>query len=270
MKTILVHVESGDASEARLLCALDLARATGAHLSCLAVTPCNQFITSDPFGGAYALPNVMAVLAEHKEKLRAALEHRLAGEDVSWDYAHVDGHPPAAIASASRLADLVVLGKPLAGAAGREAMSLLGEVVLNVSSPVLAVPEGATGFDAFAPAAIGWNGSIEAANAVRAALPLLRLAPSITVITVEEHDDHDFPQTDIREYLSRHGLHATMQCLPSGESNIADVILWTLSRSDAGYLVMGAYGHSRIREYMFGGVTRRMLSDLPVPLLLAH
>ncbi len=270
MKTILVQLESGPAASALLQCALDLARAENAHLTCLAVTPLNSFVTADPFGGIYAMPTVLAAITEVEETLRAELETRLAGEDFSWEYRHVNGYPPAAIAAHARLADLVVLGKPTTGHAGREAMALLGEVVLNVSAPVLAVPETARGIDASAPAAIGWNGSIEAANAVRAALPLLRRAASITVIAVAEENAHDLPDADVCDYLSRHGLTASLECLEAGEPNVAEALLRTLDEVGAGLFVMGAYGHSRVREYMFGGVTRRMLSDLPVPLLLAH
>lgn len=145
-----------------------------------------------------------------------------------------------------------------------------GEVVLNVSAPALAVPEAAPGFDVSAAAAIGWNGSIDAVNAVRAALPLLRCAASITVIAVAEEIAHDLPDADVCADLSRHSLTAALDCLEAGELNIADALLRKLDEVGGGLFVMGAYGHSRVREYMFGGVTRRMLSDLPVPLLLAH
>ena len=269
MKSILIHLESGPTANGRLQCALDIARAESAHLTCLAVTPLETFVAMDPFGGVYAMPTLLSAVTEIEEQLRTELEVRMASEGVSWNYVHVSGYTPAAIASHARLADLVVLGKPV-GHAGREPMALLSEVVLKVSTPVLAVPETAQQFDLFAPAAMGWNGSIESANAVRAALPLLRHASSITVITAEEEKAHDFPDTDVCAYLSRHGLEASIEYLGTDEPNISDALLQKVGEVGAGLFVMGAYGHSRVREYVFGGVTRRMLSDLPVALLMAH
>lgn len=271
MKTILVQVESGPAGDARMQCAIDVARAFDGHLTCLQVTPFDAYVLSDPFGGIYAVPELLASLAAGEEASRGAVEARLGGQGLSYDYRHMNGYPPSAIASQARLADLIVLGKPLAGADGRKAMTLMGEVVLGVGTPVLAVPEGANGFDISATAAIGWNGSAEAAAAVRAAVPLLQRASSVTVVTVaEEEAQHSIPRDDVLAYLSRQGVKTTVETLEKGEPNIAEALIGTLSRIGAGCFVMGAYGHNRMREYLFGGVTRRMLSDLPVPLVLAH
>ena len=153
MKSILLHLETGPTANGRLQCALDIARAESAHLTCLAVTPLDAFVAMDPFGGVYAMPTLLEAITEIEEQLRTKLEIRMASEDVSWNYVHVSGYPPSAIASHARLADLVVLGKP-GGHAGREPMALLGEVVLKVSTLVLAVPDKARRFDLFAPAAM--------------------------------------------------------------------------------------------------------------------
>lgn len=271
MKTILVQVESGPAGEARMQCAIDVARAFDGHLTCFQVTPFDAYVLSDPFGGIYAVPELLASISADEEASRVAVEARLGGQGLSYDYRHMNGYPPSAIASQARLADLIVLGKPLAGDDGRKAMTLMGEVILGVSTPVLAVPEGANGFDISAPAAIGWNGSAEAAAAVRAAIPLLKRASTVTIVTVaEEEEAHNIARDEVRAYLSRHGVEASVETLEKGEPNIGDALIRTLGRIDAKCFVMGAYGHSRMREYMFGGVTRRMLSDLPLPLVLAH
>ncbi len=123
-------------------------------------------------------------------------------------------------------------------------------------------------------AIIAWDGSYEAANAVRAAVGLLRLAFDVRVIQVREPDkDEAFPNVKLLEYLSRHDIHADLITeSPDGAESgaIAGILLAHANAAGAAYIVMGGYNHSRIGEYLFGGVTRNLLADCPVSLLMAH
>lgn len=122
---------------------------------------------------------------------------------------------------------------------------------------------------------IAWNGSIEAANAVRSAIGLLKVASDVQVLRIPEGKDEAFPSTRLLEYLSRHGIHAELK-IETVDPEILDVdfmqdyILSEAKRMDAAYVVMGGYSHSRISEYMFGGLTRLMLAGSSVPLFMAH
>lgn len=127
---------------------------------------------------------------------------------------------------------------------------------------------------------IAWDGSIEAANAVRASLGLLRLASEVRVVTVpEERASEDgrkeFPPTRVLEYLSRQQIHAelTVEAAPGGSSDherVSGMIVASARAAGAAYLVMGGYSHTRVGEYFFGGVTRTLLKECPLPLVIAR
>ena len=129
------------------------------------------------------------------------------------------------------------------------------------------------GHDCRAPVLVAWNGSSEAAVALRAAKPLLALASKVTIASVAEESDQvrfDFPASEAAKYLSREGIDAELVSIPRGEAKIADTLFSAAQMRDCGLMVMGAYGHSRLAEMLLGGVTRRMLSDPQIPILMAH
>lgn len=269
MKTVLLYAQDDAGFESRLQAALDVARAQGGHVSCLQATPPSAYVAFDNFGGVFALPEVMRKLDELRAELQQKLEARLSREDVSWEVMDCTGDPAYLMVSRSSLADLVVLSRAPEGARHHDALKLMGDVLLGTAAPVLVVPETRARIEVDAPAAIAWNGSFEAGNAVRAALPLLRQASAVHIICVEEAKEQVLPSTSAARYLARHGIEAEVHaCAPDG--SIEETLVEHARRRRAGYLVMGAYGHSRAREYLFGGVTRFLLSHSPLPLLLAH
>ena len=270
MTNILLHIHDDDAAETRMQAALDVARTLNGHLSCLEVTPFNSYIAGDVFGGAYVLPDVMAAVQEHRDRMRAETEARMARENVTWTYESCDGDPAGAIVDRARLADFVVLSRATRDAGADEPLPLAGDVAVHTRALVLAVPPATNGFDACGAALIAWNGSIEAANALKAAMPMLEQASAINLVTIVENAASEFPATDAAEYLSRHGLKAELHEIDRDGRWLGDALLGALADIGGAYVVMGAYGHSRARELLLGGVTRRMLKDCPVPLLLAH
>jgi nucleotide-binding universal stress UspA family protein len=140
---------------------------------------------------------------------------------------------------------------------------------MHARAPVLAVERQVRSVDCFGPAMIAWNGSPEAANALRLSLPLLRNASAIHIVRVTEGKD-GFPPTDASRYLSRHGLASELHRWTAEARSIADALRDAAATLGAAYIVMGAYGHSRFREAVLGGVTRDLLGNCQVPLLLAH
>lgn len=270
MKTILLYVHDDAGAEARLQAALDLARSQSGHVSCLQVTPLTAYVATDMFGGMFVMPDLIEAVNEHGTKLRADTEARLAREGVSWSYEHCDGPPAPMIVARASLADVVVLSRCVSLPKDNGPEPLAGEVAVNVSTPVLAVPPDARGFDPCGTAVVAWNGSVEAANALKAALPMLKQADAIKMVTVREDNDLAFPATDGCEYLARHGLKAELHEVARHDRSIGDRLLEAVADLGADYLVLGAFGHSRAREFILGGVTRRMLIESPVPLVLAH
>jgi nucleotide-binding universal stress UspA family protein len=171
------------------------------------------------------------------------------------------------------LADVIITGRIHRGGKGdRVALGQLGDVIMKSRVPVLIPTEAAAAFDPSGAAIIGWNDSYEAANAVRTALPLLQYASSVDVIRIEEpakQDDGLFPSTRLLEYLSRHDIHADLT-VEHGVDMVCETLLAAALARGAAYLVLGGYGHSRISEYIFGGVTRALLESSPVNLVIAH
>ena len=118
-------------------------------------------------------------------------------------------------------------------------------------------------------AVIGWNASPEAAHAVRAAVSFLKNAEFVDIASVGENGEA-FPQTAANAYLSRHGIASDLHELPGSNRNAAQILHDFAVSKQASVLVMGAYGRSRLREILLGGVTRDLLATSKIPLLLAH
>lgn len=270
MKSVLLHANQDAGLESRLQAALDLVRQFDGHLTCLHTTPYEAFITGDPFGGVYALPVVVDQLKRLEDEQRARLDAKLANEGVAWDWLQIDGPSVQAMLDRSRLADLVVLSLAARGDDDEPALSLAATIAVHSRAPVLAVPEGTKGLDATGPAMVAWNGSPEVAHALRFALPMLRRASEVHVVTVTEEDCHPFPAVDGCRYLALHGVRSELREWPRNGRPVGEAILDAAASLGARYIVMGAYGHSRLREAVLGGVTRRMMRESPVPLLLGH
>jgi nucleotide-binding universal stress UspA family protein len=270
MKSILLHVQDDPGMDARLQAALGIARSTGGHVSCLHVTPISLYIASDGITGAYMMPNFAKTLDEMEAKMRARIEGHLKNEDVSWDYEHVDGDPAQELVSRSSLADLIVLGRYHHRETRYTPVTLIGDVLQSARTPILLHPQELANFDVFGPAVVAWNGSFEAANALRAALPLLKMASAVHIVTVAEPEAHMLPSLAASTYLSRHDVASELHARPVSETPVEDAIKETAQVMGAGYIVMGGYGHSRAREFLFGGVTRTLLKDCPLPLIMGR
>lgn len=269
MKNILLPLGAGRGSEAATRVALDITRAVNGHLACLHVTPLSSFVAFDGYGGVFVVADLIDSVQRQEAKSRAATVDRLGKEGIAWDYVHVDGPVAQSVVSRARLADLIVIDSPGAGAGSPDAFAVTGDVVMGGRTPVLIVPQETGGFDPGAPAMVAWNGSFEAANALRAAVPLLRMAANTTLLAVEE-DAEAFPATDAAAYLARHGIEPEVKIVPQARGSVAETLVGEARALGAGCIVMGAYGHSRVREYVFGGVTRQLLASSPVALFVAH
>ena len=268
MKNLFLYADKDAGLEARLQAAFDVSRAFEGHLTCLQLTPFDTYVMPDALDGGYALQALLEDLRAAQEANRPILEERLRREGMSWDWLSLDGPPASVLARRSWLADLIVLSLPEPAYDGPR--SLAGEVAVHVRAPVLAMPLAARSFECSAPAVVAWNSAREAAHALRAALPMLRQASDVHIVTVTEDDPAGFPATEVSEYLALHGIASELHIRACGEAGVADTLQEAARTLGAGYIVMGAYGHSRAREMVLGGVTRDMLFHGGLPLLLAH
>lgn len=275
VKAILLHVQNDKSLEHRLETALSLARACGAHLTCLHVTPIEAYVAFDSFGGVFVMNDVIKALDEEELLLREKIETKLRADDVSWDYSQKVGNVPSQIIRHAALADLIVTGRePHRDDFVGPAIGLLGDLLHRSRTPMFIPSASGRPADPTGNVIIGWDGGYEAANAVRAAIGILKLASDVRVVQVREPEkDEAFPHTRLVEYLSRHGIHAelTIESVDDAEDGaISGFLLAHARAASAAYIVMGGYNHSRVSEYLFGGVTRSLLADCPVPLLMAH
>jgi nucleotide-binding universal stress UspA family protein len=269
MKAVLLYANEDSGLESRLQAALDVARAFDAHITCVQVTPFDAFIMGDPFGGVYALPTVLEAVRKVEIEHRTRLETRLRSEGVSWDWRRYDGSPAQMVADRSRLSDMIVLSLPETGEGYDGPLAMVGDVALHARAPVLAIPLRSRGFDCLGPALVAWNGALEAAHALRLTLPMLHKASKVKIVTVVD-EKTEFPATDASEYLARHGIHSELHEWPGAGRSTSEELLDAARTLGGSYLVMGAYGRSRLRESILGGTTREMLHNGGMPLLLAH
>jgi len=274
LKTILVHVQDDATLDSRIEAALSIARASSAHVSCLHVTPIQAYVAFDSLGGVFVMNDVMKAVDEQEASLRTRVEAKLQSEDVSWDYEQQTGDVVASIVSHAALADLVVVGRNRhRDDFAVPATSLLGELLYRSRSPLFIPGDVPDTVEPAGMALIAWDGSYEAANAVRSSIGLLKIADSVRIVQVTEDKYESFPSTRLLEYLARQGVSAELVIRrPPAHGNdvIAATLIEEAKTSGASYLVMGGYSRNRLREYVFGGVTRQLLKGCPIPLVIAH
>lgn len=261
MRSILVQAGRDAGMGARLDTAMDLARVHGGHLTVLVDTPVDKYVTVDPYGGAILAREALETALKEDDALAAAFGERLAHDDVPFDIAQSELPQIDALVRGGDLADLMVISR---------SSGLAGDLSLNASCPVLALPDHTPLRLPLGTVCIAWDGGSEAARAMKAAVPLLQGAQDVRVLTVATDQPNGFPATEALRYLARHGVKAELTELEQG-SSVEETFAAEVARLGAGLLVMGAYSHSRLREFLFGGVTRFFLDDLTAPpLLMAH
>ena len=268
MRSILLHIADDESLNARTQVALDIARAFDGHLTCLQAVPYEYDVPGDFYGGVAA--DLIPLLREAAERLRARCKERLAPEDVTWSWESLDGRALEHLLRASSLSDLVIVGSR--EPASRAPSLLARDLGTRLATPMLLVPEHVNGLNCAGAAVVAWNGSPEASRALKAAVPLLAKAKSVLLASVLGEPDarFDLPAVEGAEYLSRHGIKCEMTEFPFEHGSVAHVLADVAARRDAAYMVMGAYGHSRFVETIMGGVTRAIFAEPPLPIFTCH
>lgn len=176
-----------------------------------------------------------------------------------------------AFARMARRYDLVVVPQAMPSGSGVEELTI--EAALFQSGrPLLMVPYIQTKPLALDRVAIAWDGGEQAARAIHDAMPLLRKAKQVQVVTIstQRAPTDEMPSADIARHLARHGLNVEAKRLVSGELDVASTLLSHFVDDSIDLVVMGGYGHSRIREFILGGATRGMLASATIPAFMAH
>jgi nucleotide-binding universal stress UspA family protein len=275
---ILLHLDPSTDNAAETGAALALASAHDAHLAALATV-------TDPdlpiYGFAGLSGSVIKALESHAGeeigRLRSACEGAAgkAGVNVEFRAAKVYGAEVSeVVATHARHADLAIVRQsspdtPRAG--GRD---VIEEIVLSAGRPVLVVPYIGNHETVGRNVVVGWDGSREAARALNDAMPVIRKADKVHVMVVNAASrggaHGELPGADISTHLARHGLNVELDAEDSRDIDPANLILSRASDMGADLLVMGAFAHSRIQQSLFGGVTRSILRQMTLPVLLSH
>ena len=288
IKTLLLPITGGECDETSLSTAIAVARLFDAHIESLyaGIDPAAVLVAAGALD-AEAGSGTMALLEEleRQEKERATRASQFFRQFCDREHiAIVDSPPgPGTISAAwrehtgdqinllmdrARFNDLLVLGS------GKDIESLLpeeiGGLLIGSRRPVLLAPSRPPA-NLAGTVVIAWKNTPEAARAVTAAMPFLSKATKILVLAVDEGGaGGDQSLEAILGYLRWHGLHAMGQHVAPGTRSGAEALLSATLAAEADLLVMGGYGHSRMRETIFGGFTRHMLAGRRLPVLMIH
>lgn len=275
---LLLPVAGVAGDDRALSVAVELAREFGAHLTVLGSVHLPAPMVS-PWGLApvgtfetiYA--DLRASARGQMDRARAQLEREGLPFDVHLAESFLE--PRSLAALHARYADACVL--PSARQAGDAApfrRDMFDSVLMESGRPVITIPIDKPVRTPVTRVVVAWKPRREATRAVHDALPLLARAESVEVVVVNPDDgitsEGELPGADIAAHLSRHGLRVQVTCLQRGTKTAAATLLWHCYETDAHLLVTGGLGHSRLREWALGGVTRELLECADLPVFFSH
>ena len=285
MKAILAHIAGGDLDEPVLAAALSIARLFGSRIEALhtRLDPSELSLLVNGQSLAASVPELAAAIERDAEQLsRSARTHfdqwRAAhsvadaeaagtGKGPSALWRETRGAPQRAIARHGRLSDLIVFGRAVDAASG-QSRAELEAALFDCGRPVLLVPRGSGAIN-LGTVMVAWNASLEAARTIGLAMPILAAASRIIVVTAAEGDIAASDSEALAGYLGLHGLQATAQTIEPGGA-LGERFLDAARNAQADLFVMGAFTRSRMRQLIFGGVTRHMLEAADLPVLMSR
>ena len=275
-KTILAHCDADPNVAHRLAIAVELAKRHDAYL--VGVHIQEPFNAPAMFDGTVAMDSLFAVFEETAKanlaSAKAAFAKAVKGTELSTEWRSEEGYIDARLAVHARYADLTVLGQANPAEPSLAPLDLPETMALSTGRPVLVVPHIGAPAEPAKTVMLCWNASRESARVASDALPLLRAAAKVIVLCVDPrsstHGHGAEPGADAAAWLSRHGVKVTVQRDVAADSDVGNVILSRAADLDVGLVVMGLYGHSRLRETVLGGASRTLLASMTVPLFVSH
>lgn len=273
IKDILVHMDDTQSCKGRLDAAIQVARTHGAHLIGLYAKPHNE------------IPGYMDVqipadlLQMQEERLAAAaasvektFESTTKAAVISAEWRCETGNASVLLTDQGRYVDLIVVGQHnIDNSLSGPSDGIADNVVLSSGRPVLVIPINYAGTDIGKRVMVGWDEGQMATRALHDSLPFLAKAEKVSVMVVNPKDDGgNLPGIDVAHHLARHNIQVEADHSTSDELSIGDQLLSRAADMGADLIVSGAYGHSRWKELVLGGVTRQLLETMPVPVLMSH
>ncbi len=273
---IVVYVDSAEATKARVEFAVALAAEQGAHLIGIAFAPTALLPLYGADVGFADMSEVLESVKTQGANALQAFEASTQAAGVSAEARLMQGMSeefPHDFARAARHADLAILGQPRDGDPLIGQYALVERCLFASGRPVIIVPAAPDKPALKGTIAAAWDGSAEAARAINDALMFLKPAARVVLVVgvMGSQDEEHGPQTDdIIGHLKRHGVMAEAMRVKAGEGDIGRLLLSTAKTLGADLMVMGAFHHSRWREFILGGVTLTVLEEATIPLFMAH
>ena len=286
-KSILVPLDGSDSCNVALTCANQVAQQMSAHMNVLHVqADTKEAVPLLGEGMSGAMIEEMIDLADRDASERAQSAHTcyesfcreqnvaetqtpVAEDKATVSWRQEVGREDEMVANFGRVSDLIVIAQPR-GEAERPSLMTLHAALFETGKPVLLAPS-------TAPEQIGkkvvisWNGTAEAARAIEGALPLLRIAEKVVIVSVEtENTRNRVTGAELASQLNWHGVQSELKAVSPSARSVGEAVVTECENENADLLVMGAYTHSRLIQIILGGVTRHVIAETKIPVLMAH
>ncbi len=273
IKDILLHIDTSDRGSSVSDFALSLATEMGAHLTAAGIVL--EIVPPASFMGEYPYDIMAEAMDQAREAAQASFKKVAAAAPptVQTELVMIQAISGQAREDFGRLArhfDIAIAGQ--GGDEGGSDDELMVEGALFSSGrPVFVVPNIHKGPAKLGKAMVCWDGGLPSARAVAGSIDILKRAGKVEVVSIAGRNlpNEELPGFNITRHLTRHGISATLKKLPAAQ-DIGATLLSYAADSGADYMVMGAYGHSRLREFVLGGTTRTILGSMTIPVLMAH
>jgi nucleotide-binding universal stress UspA family protein len=276
-RTILVSLNELDRLDVLFDATSLLAREHQAHVVGVYVVPSPAVY---PAVGPYVIPEVYDGLTRHFEEQAQSVKGKfsaaMARDKLSSQWLEVRAVAPViseSVGEAARAADLVIASEINREGKNGVELDFIENLIVHSGCPILVLPHKSAAALNFEKIVCGYDGGKEAGRAIREAVPLLLKARDVRVVWVDPlkpQDGEPAPGADMAQMLQRHGVKAAAESLETGGANAAEALAGKARELGAGLIVMGAYGHTRLREFVLGGATRYALHHMNLPLFLSH
>lgn len=277
IKDILVICDAGEANDYRVETAMLLAKVYQAHVTGIHFVP---YPVIPVYGGSYpdAIPYLSADQMMQSESTANALcekfKKKSAELKIPSEWKVIDGVDVRYIIDNARYADIVIVPQGYSRYGEDYTQKIDDYLSIHLGRPLLVIPDLKKVFTLPKRVIIAWNESHEAARAVHDAMPLLQYAEQIQVVSVasstKKEKEFMIYDNDLRKHLSHHGIEVEVASLDPSTKGTGKTILEGALEYDADLIVMGAYGHTRLKEIVLGGATKYLLNNTTIPLFLSH
>ena len=273
LRNILVHVAEDARCPDRVAMACDLAASNDSMVTGLFARPYPIIVPAMPPGGAVTVvEDLDEVYDASATRTKKAFEELTSAKGVRSRWLSDQGETDECLAFHGRYSDLVVVGQwSPDDPAESGTVDLGGAVALGAGRPILIVPYAGKFTAKWKRIMVAWDSSRAATRAVHDALAFMKAADQVDIVCVDaDQSEGRDPGADIAAHLAQHGITAKAHHMTRGSLTTAETLNAAASDMDSQLLVMGAYGHTRLTEIVFGGVSRNLLQHMTLPILMSH